>query len=394
MGLFPASFFPGKSTRAVSDTLARWFPMPRALLPRAAGIDISDASIKWLVLDGGPDGMRVHSHGQELLEAGIVVNGIVKDPARLTAALTRARESLKGIDCAHAALPEEAAYVFSMHVPEDSSREQVLSMIEFELEGRVPIPPAAAVYDFNVILRSAEGGGEEIGVAVFPRELAESYVEAFSAAGIRLLSLEVEAGSIARAISSGREDEPITLLVDFGRARTGFAVLKRGIPIFTSTVSVGGEVMTRAVMQELSLSAEEAEAFKDNQGLLVDRADKRAEKAPGIEALSSAASALADEVVRHYHYWDTRRDEHGERMTPIARVFLVGGTSNLRGLADYIAARVQAPTVRPDIWQNVCSFDEYIPPIDRPTSLQFATAVGLALRGLPARAGEALRRGM
>jgi len=368
--------------------------MPRALLPRAAGIDISDASIKWLVLDGGPDGMRVHSHGQELLEAGIVVNGIVKDPARLTAALTRARESLKGIDCAHAALPEEAAYVFSMHVPEDSSREQVLSMIEFELEGRVPIPPAAAVYDFNVILRSAEGGGEEIGVAVFPRELAESYVEAFSAAGIRLLSLEVEAGSIARAISSGREDEPITLLVDFGRARTGFAVLKRGIPIFTSTVSVGGEVMTRAVMQELSLSAEEAEAFKDNQGLLVDRADKRAEKAPGIEALSSAASALADEVVRHYHYWDTRRDEHGERMTPIARVFLVGGTSNLRGLADYIAARVQAPTVRPDIWQNVCSFDEYIPPIDRPTSLQFATAVGLALRGLPARAGEALRRGM
>ena len=123
----------------------------------------------------------------------------------------------------------------------------------------------------------------------------------------------------------------------------------------------------------------------------MDRADKRAEKAPGIEALSSAASALADEVVRHYHYWDTRRDEHGERMTPIARVFLVGGTSNLRGLADYIAARVQAPTVRPDIWQNVCSFDEYIPPIDRPTSLQFATAVGLALRGLPARAGGTVR---
>ena len=367
--------------------------MPRALLPRAAGFDISDASIKWLVLDGEPKSMRIHSYGQELLEEGVVVNGVVKDPSRLADALIRSKGSLKGIDCAHAALPEEAAYVFSMHVPEDSSHEQILRMIEFELEGRVPIAPAAAVYDFNVILRSA-GGGEEIGVAVFPRELAEAYVGAFSAAGIRLLSLEVEAGSIARAVSSGREDEPTTLLVDFGRARTGFAVLKRGIPIFTSTVSVGGEVMTRAVMQELSLSAEEAEVFKDNKGLLVDRADKRAEKAPGIEALSSAASALADEVVRHYHYWDTRRDEHGERMTPIARVFLVGGTSNLRGLADYIAARVQAPTVRPDIWQNVCSFDEYIPPIDRPTSLQFATAVGLALRGLPARAGGTVRAGM
>src|SRR3990167_7389150 len=238
MGLFPASFFPGKSTRAGSDTLARWFPMPRALLPRAAGIDISDASIKWLVLDGGPDGMRVHSHGQELLEAGIVVNGIVKDPARLTAALTRAREALKGIDCAHAALPEEAAYVFSMHVPEDSSREQVLSMIEFELEGRVPIAPSAALYDFDIITKH-DGAGEEIGVVVFPRDLAASYAEAFTLARVNLLSLEVEANSIARAVSSGSA-EPVTLLVDFGRLRTAFAVLKSGKPIFTSTVEVGG----------------------------------------------------------------------------------------------------------------------------------------------------------
>jgi type IV pilus assembly protein PilM len=354
------------------------------LLPRAAGIDISDASIKWLAFDGGLGEMRIHSYGEESLGEGIVVNGIVQDPSRLTEALARAKERLHGIDCIHAALPEEAAYVFSMHVPKDSSREQILSVIEFELEGRVPIPPAAAVYDFNRIPPSdSDSAGEEIGVAVFPRELAESYVGAFSGAGLRLLSLEVEAGSIARAVSSGRADEPITLLVDFGRRRTGFAVLKHGIPIFTSTVSVGGEAMTQAVMKELSLSAEEAEAFKDNKGLLVEHADKRVEKVPGIEALSGAASALADEVVRHYHYWDTRRDERGERMTPIERVFLVGGTSNLRGLADYIAARVQAPTVRPDVWQNVCSFNEYIPPIDRPTSLQFATAVGLALRGLP-----------
>ena len=33
---------------------------------------------------------------------------------------------------------------------------------------------------------------------------------------------------------------------------------------------------------------------------------------------------------------------------------------------------------------HVASFDEYIPPIDRKHSLQYATAIGLALRGLPA----------
>jgi hypothetical protein len=35
-----------------------------------------------------------------------------------------------------------------------------------------------------------------------------------------------------------------------------------------------------------------------------------------------------------------------------------------------------------DIWQRICNFDEYIPPIDRRTSLEFATAAGLALRGM------------
>ena len=68
-------------------------------------------------------------------------------------------------------------------------------------------------------------------------------------------------------------------------------------------------------------------------------------------------------------------------MTPVARVFLVGGGANLKGLADYIAARVQAECTRPNVWQNVCSFDDHIPPIDRRGSLQYATAIGLALRG-------------
>ena len=91
-------------------------------------------------------------------------------------------------------------------------------------------------------------------------------------------------------------------------------------------------------------------------------------------------SALADEVAKLYHYWDTRRNDKGVRMSPVGRVFLLGGGSNLKGIADYIAERVQAPAMRPNVWQNVCTFNDYVPPIDRRASLQYATAVGLSLR--------------
>ena len=369
-----------KRVRSRPSLLAHWFPAPHALYPHSAGVDISDASVKWLVLGGATEREKILSFGEELLPGGAVVDGVVQDVPVLAAVLREIKKKL-GVSHAHAALPEEAAYVFGMHVPESSDRKNVLSMIEFELEGRVPIPPAAAVFDYDVITKRGGDAADEIGVSVFPRELAESYTAAFHEAGIRLLSLEVEARSIARAVTvASEEEDSTTLIVDFGRTRTGFSVVKRGIPIFTSTVGVGGLNMTNALVKKLSLSVEAAEKFKNEEGLLMISGD--GVKSPGAEILLGTASALADEVARLFHFWDTRRNEQGERLTPVARVLLVGGSANLKGLSDYIATRVQAPALHPNIWGRVCSFNEYIPPIDRPTSMQYATAVGLALRGV------------
>lgn len=372
-----ASSIAAKS-RSIVDAVWRSFPAPRLLAPRFSGVDISDKSIKWIVLDRHDSGLQVLTYGFEPLSAGIVADGLVRDEPALIEALKNVKSKLGGISCTHSALPEEAAYVFSMHVPEKSDRGQILNMIEFELEGRVPVSADAAVYDYDIVAEHDDGIGAEIGVVVFPREVAESYAYVFDSAGFELQSLEVEARSIARAISQESADEQIALSVDFGRDRTGFAVLKRGIPIFTSTVKVGGEAMTRAVMEKLSLAAEDAEIFKNEEGLLAEGGIKN----PGVEALIGTASALADEVAKLYHYWDTRRNDKGMRVTPVGRVYLLGGNANLKGLADYVAERVQAPVERPDVWRNVCAFDEYVPPIDQRTSLQYATAIGLALRGV------------
>ena len=354
----------------------RWFPTPVLLAPPALGFDISDSSIKWLALEDKNDQKEIRVFGEEPLADGIVVAGIVKDPQALANALRALKSRFGGIMHAHDALPEEASYVFSIHVPASTPHDQVLRMIEFEFEGRVPIPPSAAVYDYDVILEHDNDAGREIAVVVFPLELAKAYAAAFEQAGIVLLSLELEARSIARAISTRKDDEPITLVVDFGRARTGFAVIKRGIPIFTSSVEVGGETMTKALIERCSLSPEEASQFKDNEGLTLVAGEKSAKR----EAILPTASALADEVARHYHYWDTRRNEHGDRVTPVGQVILVGGSSNLAGLTDYIAEKVQAPTKCGNIWLHIGSFDSFIPPVDYRASLQYATVVGLALR--------------
>ncbi len=359
----------------LGKALSRYFPEPKMLIPHAAGVDITDGSIKWVTISQTGSTRRIGSFGQEDVAAGVVVHGAVKDVPALGEMLKDFKKRT-GIAHVHAALPEEGAYVFDMHVPHGSSHTEMMHMVEFELEGRVPIPVSQAVYDFDTIGVTTEGD-TEIGVAAFSRELAEGYVAAFDAAGVTLLSLEIEARSIGRAVS-GDGDEPIVLLADIGRERAGFAILKHGIPIFTSTVEAGGGEMTRIVKDGLGLEGKEAELFKNEQGLLAFDS-KFAQVRLKLEHV---ADALTQEVARHYHFWDTRRNEHGERVTPVGRIYLVGGSANLRGLAEYIASKVHAPTERPNVWRHVAQFDEYIPPIDRRTSLQFVTAVGLSLRSL------------
>lgn len=364
------------ATRNISGVLARAFPTPQSFFPRAVGVDISDASVKWIVLAPESVAERIESYGEEQLSAGIVVNGAVQDVAALSAILGRVKAKIPGINTAHASLPEEAAYVFNMQIPLPTTRQQIMNMIEFELPDRVPVPAGTAVYDFDVI--EEKNGSQEIGVVVFAREFTEKYVESFKLAGLDLLSLELEARSIARAIAADAADGSVSMLVDFGRARSGIAILKNGIPIFSSTVAIGGEEIAQSVMKKLSISREEAQSFVDDEGLQAEGE----KKAAGVEALIGGASAFADEVGRHYHYWDTRRNEKGERMSPVGRVLLVGGSANMRGIANYVAAHIKAPTEIPDVWKRTVKFDSYIPPIDRKTSLQYATAIGLALRGL------------
>lgn len=354
----------------------RWFPVPALLSPRAIGVDISDASVKWMGLEPATlGGFTVRTFGSRAIPRGAVVEGVIHDSSAVASVLKEIRaESHASV--AHAALPEEQAYVFSMHVPDGSTRDQVLRLVEFEFEGRVPIPPSTAVYDYDVL---AEGTSEgtQIAVTVFPQQIADQYVSTFAQAGFELASLEIEARSIGRAVDDGARDENVTLLVDFGRARTGFAVLKRGVPIFTTTVEFGNDAATKRLTEKFHISDHEVEVVRNNEGLLASGAH-----AAMREEFERLASGLAEEIAKYYRFWDTRRDERGERVTPVGAVVLVGGSANMKGLVDLIAGKVQAKTERGNVWRHILDPEVTLPPIDKRSSLQFATCVGLALRSI------------
>ena len=359
----------------LSKQILRLFPPPRYLKMPAVGIDTSESSIRFLELTADKSGKKLGKFGVQSIPKGLVVDGEIKDVGKFSEELSKLRKKYN-LDFVHVSLPEEQAYLFQTIIPAASKNTgEMRSILEFKLEENVPLKPHEAVFDYEII---GTDTGEELNInmAVYPRSVVEGYIEALKGAGLTPLSLEIEAQSIARSVIPS-EDSGTYMLVDFGRSRTGIAIVENGFLRFTSTLSVAGESLTTAIRKHFSVTEEEADKIKNEKGFA-----RYKDNTELFELLMSTVSALKDEVNKHYIYWNTRTGGHSDEAHKIKKIILCGGSSNLAGLPDYLSLSIKTPVELANVWENVLSFEDTIPSIEKRNSFAYATAIGLALRNV------------
>ena len=285
--------------------------------------------------------------------------------------LTHIRER-QDITFVRTAIPEEQVYYFRTRLP-DGDMETLRETIELSLEEHVPIAASEAIFDFKV-LNHAENGDAEVAVTAAPKNIIDMYMDVFAAAGMTLLSVELEAEALARTLIHP-EDLATYMVVDFGELRTAIAIVSAGEVQFTSTVTIGGRMLTETLAKHFSVSVEEAESMKKEIGLRRNTSD---EELFGL--LLNNVAVLRDEVNKNFMYWHTHPDEHGKARPAIEGVMLVGGDANLSGLSDYLTSSLRVKTTVADVWLNAGLPEGDIPAISKASSLGYATALGLALR--------------
>ena len=96
--------------------------------------------------------------------------------------------------------------------------------------------------------------------------------------------------------------------------------------------------------------------------------------------LLNSVSVLRDEIVKHFLYWHTHKDEEGRNNPPINKIIFCGGDSNLIGLVDYFSVSTKNPVEMANVWVNIVDTKKFVPEIDFKKALSFAAAIGLALR--------------
>jgi type IV pilus assembly protein PilM len=350
------------------------FPPPQFLAMPRVGLDIADEAIRFIEFVRGKDGLEIGRYGEKKLPAGVVEAGYINEMKALTEALVSLKKE-HHLSFVKASLPEEKVYLFKAEVPTGTMAE-MRANIEFRLEENVPVAPQDAIFSYEIIQSdTVKAGMTHLGVSVLPQKVVKTYLEVFEAAGLFVLDFETEGRAIKRALVNPG-DKGTYMLINFTERRTGVFIVSEGAVLFTSTLAIGGELLTNAVAKHFSLSDEEAQKYKEAQG----RENKDSKDV--FDYSLNTLSALKDEVGKILLYWNTHEDLRvaGAGLNKkIEKIILSGKNSGLVGLDTYLAVSLKTPVAQADVWKNAFDYNNYIPPIECVDALNFAVPIGLGL---------------
>ncbi len=348
------------------------FPPPHFLEMQAAGISLSEKKIRIILLEQKGRSFFVKKNAEKKIPDGIIVSGEIVKREEFIALLAEVKKEL-GLQFVSVGLPDEKAYLFKTTLPK-SSEDSLQQAVEFKLEENVPIAPSEAVFEAYLLPRPKHTSEHvDVSVCVYPREVISFYTDLFVSAGLVPVSFKAEAEAIARAVLKRGTTETI-LLVNIGDQKSSVSIVSEGRARFTSIVAVGSETLTHAIERTFNVSTEEALKMKKEGGFVKNKKNEEF-----FFALVNAISVLKDEIMKVYSYWENHIEAETEIDQKIKRICLTGRDANLLGFAEQIGLRVKLKTEVSNVWVNVSSLDEEIQKVNFEDSLDFASAIGLAL---------------
>lgn len=339
-------------------------PPPQFLEMPSVGLDISDTVIRFAELKRKNQHFELGIFGAEQLPPDVISEGYVKDKDVLVKALTTIRKK-HNLRFVNASLPEEKSYLFTTTIPYMDVAD-IRDALRYKIEENVPVHLSDAVFDYLFIRQPQPGDTEiELGVAVIHTKVVTSYLEALHAAGLVPLELRIESQAIAQAVVP-RGDMDTYILVTVRETKTVVAIVSQGSIRYSSTISVGGKSLASSLQK--SFATDEAGTKKIREG------KESKESNEMFMSLVNAGSVVRDEIKKLFTYLEN----HGNDKQEVKHI-VVCGSDALLGLDEYLTRSLDLPVKVANVWTNILSLDKYVPPITNRESLDYASALGLAL---------------
>lgn len=281
------------------------------------------------------------------LESGVVVAGEVRDVTALGLALdaffTEHELPRQGI---RLGIGTNRIGVRALEVEGIDDERQLANVVRFRAHEALSIPMDQAVLDYHVTGETAtESGGvsRRVLLTAAYQEPIDHFIQAFRAANLELVGIDVEAFALLRAVAPLHALDPSTapaavVAVALGHDRSTLAISDGTVCDFMRVLEWGGGKLDSAISRELGLTLEEAAELKGQLSFVQEvegEGDPRLARAKS--AVAGELQALARELVASLQFYQS---EPGS--LPISELLVTGGTSRMPGLADELERLIRA----------------------------------------------------
>lgn len=187
------------------------------------GLHIADDAIRFCLIKKDRIARRISVAAlvEEKLENGIVENGILKNPQKLTEALRKIAAKLpEKIDYVVLSINHLNAFSKLFYFPNNVSSDKLREAMQFNVSFNIPVKIADVYIDWENI--AAEKKNEILLISI-PKETADSYVDAVSPV-FKPVALETHVLSLSRVVDAGAGGP--AMIVERGKGYTGLFILK------------------------------------------------------------------------------------------------------------------------------------------------------------------------
>ncbi len=337
------------------------------------GIDIGSSYIKTARLAPSKEGMELTLFDYIALPHGAIVDGIIEDRGIVTSALEEmlAKNKIKSTEAILSVAGHSSVIIKRVTMP-TMKEEELVNSIRFEAEQYIPFDINDVNIDFQILGESAEESGQmDVVLIAVKKNVIKDYVEAVENAGATPIIVDIAHFAVSNIFeyNYGNPEKECIALVNIGGNSTNLNIIKNDMPLFTRDTPIGGNVHTEAIMNEFSVTVEDAERLKKGQSV---------EGVPP-ENVSFAIISSSEEI-----YSDIQRSMDFFRSSvsdeDISRVVLSGGVALTKGFADTMAERLGMPVEVLDVFKNITLSEKLDGNMVRELAPMGAVAMGLALR--------------
>lgn len=290
----------------------------------------------------------------------------------LRALLDRMQSKTKEV---YVAMPAFIGLIALVEFPQMSENE-LKDAIQFEAHKYIPSPLEEVALSWEVVGEHEEVAQdnsekklkklEVLLVAALNKEVEryESYVQAV---GYDMQLLELETFSMVR--STVQDSNGAYLVIDIGSRATNFVLVENRLAKMSRNLDVGGQDITRTLMEGLSISYDRAESLKKSDKDFLNSRESR------MTFLSF--EMIAGEIERMLQ----ARQAKNPDAKKIHAIILSGGTAGMKGITEYFSGLLHIPVEVANPWRGI-RFDQSLQPAIARMGTSYSVALGLALRGV------------